>query len=251
MSAVLELRGVGVKFGPHWVLEDVDLEVGERDYVAIIGPNGGGKSTLMKLIAGLIEPDAGTIRLWGAPPKSNRHRIGYVPQHPKFEDVFPISVEDVVAMGRLFDRGVFSRWTSEDRKVVDRELERLGLTERRKELVANLSGGWQQKVLIARALASEPEMMLLDEPTASLDAQSTEMVYDLLQELNESIPIIVISHDLTAVAQRVKAIGCLNKRLYYHGSKEVKKEDIQQVYGCAVDLIAHGHPHRVLARHDH
>lgn len=249
--AVAELRGVDLSLGGRPVLEGVDLRVGQDDFIAIIGPNGGGKSTLLRVLLGLLPASGGDVLLWGHPPQVHRHRVGYVPQFPRFPDGFPVSVAEVVAMGRLYRRSLLSRMRGEDRDAVERQLVRLGLEDLRRRPVSELSGGERQRVLIARALAAEPELLLLDEPTASLDAATAGKVYELLDELGAGLPILLVSHDLTAVAQHVKSIGCLNRRLYYHGNRELLDEDVAATYGCPVDLIAHGHPHRVLANHDH
>ncbi len=246
---IAQLEDLCVDLGGRRVLDRVSLGVEERDYLAIIGPNGGGKSTLLRVLLGLQRPTSGRVLLWGEPPGTRRHRIGYVPQHAHFQRSFPATVREVVAMGRLYDRSLFARLRPADLRRVDEELERLGLADKRGAQASELSGGERQRVLIARALCAEPELLLLDEPTASLDAGSAGRVYELLDELNAQLPIVLVSHDLTAVAQRVRAIGCLNQRLHYHGGREISAEVIQQTYGCPVDLIAHGHPHRVLAVH--
>lgn len=248
-APVAELSRVTVRFGRQLVLDRVDLAIMPRDFIALIGPNGGGKSTLLKTLLGLVVPESGQVRLWGSPAGRARHRIGYVPQHASFRDAFPVTVEEVVGMGRLYQRGLLAGPTREDRGAVEHQIERLGLQDKRNHQASGLSGGERQRVLIARALCTEPEILLLDEPTASLDTRATAQVYDLLEELNQTLPILLVSHDLTAISQRVKSVGCLNGRLFYHGDSELSEEMVAAAYGCPVDLIAHGHPHRVLALH--
>jgi len=246
---VAELRAVHATLSGRPVLEGVDLRIGPNDFIAIIGPNGGGKSTLLRVLLGLVPAGQGDVLLWGRPPAVHRHRVGYVPQFPRFPGGFPLTVADVVGMGRLYRRSLLSRLRGEDRDAVEHQLSRLGLSDLRRRPISELSGGQRQRVLIARALAAAPELLLLDEPTASLDASTAGAVYELLAELGESLPILLVSHDLTAVAQHVKTIGCLNRRLYYHSARELRADDVAATYGCPVDLIAHGHPHRVLADH--
>lgn len=246
---LVELRGVTVRFDGSPILDRVDLSFGRDAFIAIIGPNGGGKSTLLRVILGLITPDEGEVLLWGEPPGGNRHRVGYVPQFASFRQSFPITVEEVVAMGRLYQRSIFARRHPSDREEVELALSRLGLLDKRRRQASSLSGGERQKVLIARALCTRPELLLLDEPTASLDAAAADAVYELLAEVNRDIPVLLISHDLTSISQRVKTVGCLNRRLHYHGTRELTEEMVSATYGCPVDLLAHGLPHRVLQRH--
>ena len=246
----VRLEGVTVRFARSTVLEQVDLTVGTDAFMAIIGPNGGGKSTLLRVILGLVPPTAGQVLLWGEPTPHNRQRVGYVPQFASFHGDFPITVAEVVGMGRSYQRGLLSRPKPADREAVARTLARLGLEELRDRQANQLSGGERQKVLIARALCVQPELLLLDEPTASLDPTASEGLFELLAELNREVPILLISHDLTSISGRVKTVGCLNRRLHYHGTRELSEEMVSATYGCPVELLTHGLPHRVLSRHD-
>jgi len=237
----LTLRGVPI-------LEHVDLEVGPRDYLALLGPNGGGKTTLLRVILGLVTPDEGRVEILGRPPSKAQGAVGYVPQHLRFDRDFPIRVVDVVGMGTL---GRGRRLGADDGKAISRALARVEMTEFGPLPIGGLSGGQLQRVLIARALVQDPKLLLLDEPTASLDERIGRSIWDLFEELNEEMAVIVVSHDIGAISQRVRGVACLNRRLHAHPEKELTTEVLEAAYGCPVDLIAHGHPHRVLSDHDH
>ncbi len=246
---ILELRRVWAAYHGEPVLEDVNLEVFPHDFVGIIGPNGGGKTTLLRVILGLLEPMQGEVRIFGKPPKYTRHRIGYVPQAVEFDRDFPISVWDVVRMGRLNRRKLFQRFSSQDNALVEQALTQVGMRDLARRPIGELSGGQRQRVYIARALAAEPSFLLLDEPTASVDPQVRTSIYELLRELNDHVTILMISHDMSAISSYVKTIGCLNHRLFYHREKLLTADMIESAYQCPIDLIAHGVPHRVLPEH--
>jgi zinc transport system ATP-binding protein len=247
-STLIELRGVSVKHGDTLVLDDVDFEVCDGDFVGIIGPNAGGKTTLLKVILGLVRPQRGEVLTFGSSPREARGRIGYVPQYARFDADFPITVAEMVGIGRL-GRHDCRRDRTADRISVERALDRLELAGVADIQVGDLSGGQLQRALIARALVSEPEVLLLDEPTASLDTPIGRTVYDLLEELAEEIPIVLVSHDIGVISRTVRTIACLNVRLHYHRSRELTPEMVEAAYGCPVDLVAHGVPHRVFETH--
>lgn len=240
----LALRGVPV-------LEDVSLRIGPHDYIAILGPNGGGKTTLLKLILGLLAPDAGEVRVFGEPPRRARGRVGYVPQHVRFDLDFPIRVLDVVSMGRLGATrfGPIGRLGPDDRAAAQRALARVEMEPFAGRPIGALSGGQLQRVLLARALAQQPKLLLLDEPTASLDERIGTSVWELLEELSAEMAVVVVSHDIGAISRYVRGVACLNRRLHAHPSQELTGEILEAAYGCPVDLLAHGHPHRVLPDH--
>jgi len=247
-TPAIEIRGVDVRFGATTALEAIDLTVAEGDYLGIIGPNAGGKTTLLKVMLGLIEPDRGEVRIFGRPPRESRGLIGYVPQYARFDNDFPINVADTVGMGRLGSR---TRAASRagDREAVRQALDTVELSDVADVRVGRLSGGQIQRALIARALASEPRVLLLDEPTASLDTHIGRSVYDLLGRLADEIPIVLVSHDIGVISRTVRTIACLNTRLHYHHSRELTPEMVEAAYGCPVDLVAHGVPHRVFESH--
>lgn len=250
MRSIVSIEAVSVHLDERVVLEDVSLEILEGDFLGIIGPNGGGKTTLLKVILGLIKPSQGQVRVFGKKPAAARKWIGYLPQKSLFDQNFPITALETVMMGRYGKRGLLMRYTPEDYEAALSALAMVKMSLHANRMIGDLSGGQQQRVFLARALVSMPELLLLDEPSSGIDAAHLEEFYDLLGMLNEKMTIVMVSHDITAVSKYVKKIGCVNQRLYYHGSKELSAEDIEEAYRCPVELIAHGVPHRVLRTHD-
>jgi zinc transport system ATP-binding protein len=238
-----------VKYDNNCVLENISLSLAKGEFLGIIGPNGGGKTTLLKVILGLIKPDKGRIEIFGTANTENFHLVGYVPQYSLFDVDYPISVLDVVLTGRLNKNKLLTRYSKADKELAIHSLDLVGLGDFRNRLAGGLSGGEKQRMLIARALVKEPQILLLDEPTASIDAASGKNFYSILQSLNEEMTIVLVSHDIGAVSQNVKKIACLNKNLVFHDSKELTHEMIEEAYHCPVDLIAHGVAHRVLDKH--
>jgi zinc transport system ATP-binding protein len=248
---LVEINHITAGYDEEIVLKDINLAVQPQDFVGLIGPNGGGKTTLLKVILGLLKPRKGSVRVMGLSPEQGRRYIGYVPQFTVFDSDFPIRVRDVVRMGRLSQNRLFKPYTAADDAVVAERLEWVELGDMAGRSLKELSGGQRQRVYIARALASEPELLLLDEPTISVDAEARAHIFDLLHEINlRGVTILLISHDLNVISRYVKSIGCLNRTLYYHGEKQITADMLQQGYNCPVDLIAHGLPHRVLAEHE-
>ena len=246
-APAVELTGVSLALRGVPVLEDVSLCVGSRDYLALLGPNGGGKTMLLKVILGLLAPDAGEVSVFGGSPRRARGRVGYVPQRVDFDLDFPIRVLDVVLMGRLGRRPGGVR--AEDRAAARQALDRVEMEPFAARPIGALSGGQLQRVLLARALAQQPELLLLDEPTASLDERIGRSVWELLEELSAEMAVVVVSHDVGAISRYVRGVACLNRRLHAHPSQELTSEILEATYGCPVDLLAHGHPHRVLPEH--
>ncbi len=245
----IEVKNLSVSFEGNTALENIHLTVDQEDYLGIIGPNGGGKSTLLRSLLGLITPDSGTINILGHPVQENHQQVGYVPQHALFDRYFPIRVGEMVVMGRLGKRKgrCYSR---QDRRIAEQALQRVGMEHLRERQIGELSGGERQRVLVARALVTEPSILLLDEPTASVDPGFQVTFYELLAELNESMTIVLVSHDISAVSRYVKKLACLNRRLYCSDDKEITAAMVEEMYHCPVDLIAHGVPHRVLPSHE-
>lgn len=251
-KVLVSISGLWVFRDGHPVLEDVNLDLEEGDFLGLIGPNGGGKSTLLKVMLGLIRPDRGEIRVFSLLPEAARSKVGYMPQKTLFDQSFPIKAVEAVLMGRYPRTGILRRFSSQDREAAERALEAVGMRDLAEREIGALSGGEQQRVFVARALVSEPRLLLLDEPTAGVDAAQQTEFYNLLCRLNRKlgIAIVLVSHDVTAISKYVNKIACLNQRLYYHGSKELTAEDVEKAYGCPVEMIAHGTPHRVLRKHD-
>ncbi len=246
----VEIKNLFGGYDHETVLEDINLTIRENDFIGLIGPNGGGKTTLLKIILGLLPHKKGSVLVMGHTPQKGRQHIGYVPQFAVFDSDFPISVYDVVKMGRLSRKRVFQRLTDEDNTIVEEKLAWVDMLNYKNRGIRELSGGQRQRVYIARALATEPELLLLDEPTVSVDFESRTKIYELLHDINQQgVTILMVSHDLNVISSYVKTIGCLNRNLHYHGQKEISEEMLKSGYNCPVELIAHGLPHRVLAEH--
>ncbi len=246
----VSIEDLSVRLDGRTVLEEVFLKVEEGDFLGLIGPNGGGKTTLLKAILGLVRPYRGRVLVFGMSPEAARTRVGYLPQKSLFDQKFPISSVEVVMMGRYGRMGLFGRYSSEDRAAALAALAAVGMEEHADREIGALSGGQQQRIFVARALVSEPDLLLLDEPATGIDSSRQREFYELLRDLNEKMTIIMVSHDISAVSTYVKKIACVNKKLYYHSSKELFAEEIEEAYQCPVEMIAHGVPHRVLREHD-
>ena len=247
---VIRLKDVWVSYNHMPILEDVNLSVERGDYLAILGPNGGGKTTLLKAILGLVEPSRGIVEVLGRPPSQTRHRVGYIPQVARYDKDFPVSVWDVVLMGRLSHRGSHPGYSKDDKRAAEGALRSVDMLDLRNRQIDELSGGQRQRVFIARALSVEPEILLLDEPTSSVDTRVQTNLYDLLGDLNMEITIVLVTHDLSVISSRVSRVACLNHRLIVHDEKQLSKEDLEETYLCPVELIAHGLPHRVFEEHE-
>lgn len=245
--ALAEVLNVWVYYDHSPQLEDVSLTIEDHDFLSIIGPNGAGKTTLLKVILGLIQPAKGSVTVFGSPPEIGRKNIGYVPQDIRFDSTFPISVFDVVLMGRY--KGLLSSYTEEDKEVVIDALKTVEMVRFKDRQIGTLSGGEQQRVFLARALARQPRLLLLDEPTASIDPDMRKAFYELLTSLKEEMAVLLVTHDVSVVSVYVDSVACLNRKLYYHGPAEGALEQLEQVYQCPVEVLAHGIPHRVLRRH--
>jgi len=247
---VVRLENVWAHYDGALALEEINLTIERNDFLGIIGPNGGGKTTLLKIVLGLLEPSRGTVSVLGKHPRSTRGVIGYVPQHNIFDREFPISVWEVALMGRHTHAGLLRRYGDEDRAAARSALDTVGMLELRDRQMGKLSGGEQQRVLIARALSSEPKLLLLDEPTASVDATMQTQFYDLLDALKQRMAIVLVSHDISALSVHVDKIACLNQQLFHHGSPVIEAEVLEATYKCPIQMIAHGDvPHRVLKEH--
>jgi zinc transport system ATP-binding protein len=243
--SLIELRKVTAGYNTeHPAIENIDLSVEANDFVAIIGPNGGGKTTLLKVILGLLVPFSGTVEVFGETPEHSRKRIGYVPQFVP-DRSFPISVLDVVLMGRLGSSRLMRRYSADDRAAASEKLEQLGVMHLTEKRMDRLSSGQKQRVLIARALAGEPELLLLDEPVASVDSETQHSFYNLLATLNSRMAVVLVTHDVGAVSSHVKSIACINRSLVSHGDS-ITEEAVEKTFGCPFELISHGVPHRVL-----
>ena len=259
VEPVISIENLFFSFEGVPILEDVSLTVEQGDFLAVLGPNGGGKSTLLKLLLGLIKPASGTISVLGQAPGHAGGRIGYLPQHTHVSTSFPITVLEAVHMGTVRPgfRGIAGlARTSRETEKAREALERVNMLDHAKRGLAGLSGGQKQRVFIARALVSDPELLLLDEPTASVDSASRSSLFSLLTELNEEMTVVMVSHDISSLVSGVKSVACVNRSLHFHEAPELTGEMLQLSYGgegdntCPVELVTHGTvPHRVLGLH--
>jgi len=247
-APVIEINDLSFAYNGNEVLKNVNLTVDDGEFLALIGPNGGGKTTLLKLMLGLLEPKRGTVRVFGRPPRTISHRIGYVPQDIHFNRNFPASALDVVLMGKMQFRKGWSRHSRQDRITAQAALDKMEVGTLTNRRIDELSGGQRQRILIARALVSEPELLFMDEPTASIDAQGQTEFYNRIKDLNKSTTILMVSHDLMILSSYVKSVACVNQLVHHHDEAEIT-EDMLSMYECPVELIAHGLPHRVLKNH--
>jgi len=258
MSAVvLETHALSRRFGGLAAVDAVSIACRHGEVHAVIGPNGAGKSTLINLLSGDLEPSQGTVRLFGRTPKQLNggwQRVGYVPQTAHIDVRFPIRVFDLVLMGRYGRIGLIRRPGPGDREATWRALERAGIADLARRPIGRLSGGQRQRALVARALATEPELLLLDEPTTGVDVGATEGLFDLLTALHQQgVTILVVSHDVGVVAQHVDQVVCVSRRLIAHGRpEEVLNGDVLEcMYGPQAALLDHGAlPHLVVRQHD-
>lgn len=244
----IEVKDVSYGINGNRILENIEFSVKAGDYLGIIGPNGGGKTTLLRIILGLVQPDSGEVRILGQRIEDfkERYLIGYIPQraaHAEF--YFPAEVEEVVRSGRVARLGLFRRFRREDGLAVSKAMEIAGVTDYRGQLIGKLSGGERQRVFIARALAGEPQILFLDEPVVGVDIASQKKFYDFLSHLNSDlgITVIFVSHDVSVIAEEVHTVLCLNHRLICHGLPEnyIKEEFLEKVYGRKVASLLHRH----------
>ena len=249
-NKALAITSLTVHYGEHEAISQISLIVEQGMYLGIIGPNGGGKSTLLKAILGLIPATQGSVRVFGRSPADAHGLIGYVPQVAEMDRTFPITVREAVLTARISSAiRPFFRYSLADRAIADSLVERVGLTDIAGNPLTDLSGGEFQKVLIARALAGQPRLLLLDEPTANVDATARSQIYQLLHDLHADMTIILVTHDMLAISSHIDSLACLNRQLVYHGEPQLDQETVGRLYGCPVDLVAHGIPHRVLQAH--
>ena len=211
----------------------------EGEFIGVVGPNGGGKTTLLKLILGLIRPDKGYIKVFGDTPVNSRPLVEYVPQHSTFDLDFPISVIDVVLMSTLSKTPLFGRYSKPDQEIAIKALEMVGIADLHKRHISELSAGQRQRVLLARALAGEAKLLILDEPTASVDSSNEEDIYKLLKEINKTSTIILVTHDLGFISIYVNRVACVNRLMQCHHTRDITGEIINDVYQRNVEMIRH------------
>lgn len=230
-TPIIDINNITVRYDNFNALEDISFKVYDKDFLAVLGPNGGGKTTLLNTILGIIKPSKGQIN-------KNNIKIGYVPQFNKFDKSFPISVEDVVLMGELSTKfSLFKKFSKAQKENIYEIMKKLNVYNLRNRQIGELSGGQLQRVLIARALASNPNVLILDEPTASLDVQYKTDIYSLIKDLNKTITVIIVSHDLSLIGNYATRAICINKKLCYNGSAKLGRNIIENIYSYTTDKL--------------
>jgi len=247
MSATLvEIKNLDVAYQKKLVLSNISFSVFENDFIGIIGPNGGGKTSLIKAILGLIRPVGGSVKR-----SLNSSEIGYLPQGNQLDENFPITVEEVIASGLEHGLRIRSVTSKIRRQKVESALDKVGMEALHSRPIGELSGGEFQRTMLARAIISSPRLLVLDEPDTHVDNQFETELYALLKELNKTITILLVSHDIGTISPYIKTIACVNRELHYHPSNEINEEQLK-VYNCPIEIIAHGPvPHRVIKEHIH
>jgi zinc transport system ATP-binding protein len=247
MANLFEMHSLSASYGANIVLEDVDFAVNENDFIGVIGPNGGGKTTLLRIILGLVQPVKGNLvfnsRLL------NGNSIGYLPQISTGDINFPVTVTDIVLSGLMIGKGVVTRMSSDDKKKAAKVISELGLNGMSESTLNELSGGQMQRVFLARAIIGDPRLLLLDEPGNFVDTTFENDFYEKLKDLNKRMAILMVSHDVGTISSHIKSFACVNRKLHYHPSHEITNDDLL-AYGCPIQLITHGVvPHTVLKMH--
>lgn len=259
MKPIIEIKNLNAGYDGRSVLRDVNLTVYERDFLGIIGPNGGGKTTLIKCILGLLKPTSGEIILASHLTADSQLStlncqltMGYLPQYNSIDRKFPITVKDVILSGLSSKKSLISRFTAQHREKAHQVIARMGLEGLEERAIGALSGGQLQRALLGRAIISDPEVVILDEPSTYIDKRFEARLYELLAEINKDCAIILVSHDIGTVLQQVKSIACVNETLDYHPDTSISGEWLERNFNCPIELLGHGTlPHRVLGEHHH
>ena len=251
-NSIIKIENLSAGYDQKTVLHDINLEISEKDFLGIIGPNGGGKTTLMKVILGLLKPSEGKITFYDNGMPVEQLEIGYLPQYNSIDKKFPISVYEVILSGLNRQKSLFSRFTKEHHERVKETISMMGLEGMENKPIGQLSGGQMQRALLGRAIVSNPKAIFLDEPNTYIDKRFEARLYSLLEEINKQRAVILVSHDIGSVLQTVKSIACVNGTLDYHPQSEVSAEWIEEKLQCPIELLGHGElPHRVLKKHNH
>ncbi len=247
---IISVRDLGVRYDSNIALEHVNLDIYSDDFLGVIGPNGGGKSTLVKAIMGII-PHSGHIEYSEVLMRGGKPHIGYMPQISSFDKAFPISVIEVVMSGLQRERGLLRRYGKEERRRALEALEQASLSELENRAIGELSGGQLQRVMLCRAIVSEPRLLVLDEPTNFVDNRFENELYNLLHHLSERMAIVMVSHDVGTISSVVRNIVCVNRHVHRHDSNVITEEQLHN-YNCPIQIITHGDvPHTVLGEHHH
>ena len=248
MAFLFKIDSLSAGYGTNIVLNDIELTVNQNDFIGVIGPNGGGKTTLLKVILGLIKPLKGSIDFNHSILRQNR--IGYLPQMSAGDNTFPVTVNDVILSGLMIQKGIVARMSANDRVRAKDVINELGLEGIGRSPLTELSGGQLQRVFLGRAIIGSPELLLLDEPDNFVDTTFENDFYEKLHQLNERMAILLVSHDVGTISSHVKTFACVNRKLHYHASPEITNEQLSE-YDCPIQLVTHGRvPHTVLEKHD-
>ena len=249
MDSLVEIRNLSAGYGQNIVLREVNLSIQSFDFVGVIGPNGGGKTTLLKALLGLLSPISGEINFSEAMTEGNSHRIGYLPQINNIDRKFPVTVFDVVRSGLMSRKRLTGRYNSEDNDRANDLMSEMGISGIRMKAIGELSGGQIQRALLCRALVNSPKLLILDEPNTYVDNRFERELYEKLKVLNEKLAILLVSHDLGTISTYVKSYACVNGSLHYHSGNKVTPELLKS-YECPIQIISHGEiPHTVLYNH--
>jgi len=251
MTTLIQIEDLSVGYSPdNVILKNINLTVKKGDYIGIIGPNGGGKTTLLRAILGLLTPQSGHIHYHFTGNRSAKAQMGYMPQQRQIDPNFPITVRDLILGGFCEASQVGKRLCSEQKRQATKLMEQLGILPIQNQCIGELSGGQQQRTFLARALVNSPTVLLLDEPDTFVDSGFVQSFYDLLDQLNRELTILLVSHDLGMIAPHIKSVACINGDLHFHDNGEITQE-ILDSYACPIQLISHGPvAHRVLRDHD-
>jgi len=237
---VVKITDLDFSYNGLPILRKVNMSVNQLDSTCVVGPNGGGKSTLIKLMLGLLTPDHGTVELLGGTPAAKRSMVGYVPQYAIYDPLFPVTVKDVVLMGRL-GKNLGGGYSQADKEATWKALEEMEMAQYAKRRFAELSGGQQQRVLIARAMSSSSKLLILDEPTSHMDAHVEFSLYEILTKLNKQMAIILVTHDLGFASQFFRSVICVNQEVHIHPTSDISGQVIQDLYGGDIHMIRHDH----------
>lgn len=249
MNSLVEIRNLSVGYGQNIVLKDVNLSIQQHDFVGVIGPNGGGKTTLLKALLGLISPLAGEVVYDESMTEGNTHRIGYLPQINNIDRKFPVTVFDVVRSGLMSRNRLIGRYSREENERANSLMSEMGISGISKKAIGELSGGQIQRALLCRALVNNPKLLILDEPNTYVDNRFERELYEKLKVLNDKLAILLVSHDLGTISTYVKSYACVNGSLHYHAGNKVTP-DLLKSYECPIQIISHGEiPHTVLYNH--
>jgi zinc transport system ATP-binding protein len=250
MVPLIDIRNITAGYEENIILTDVSLTIHDSDFVGVIGPNGGGKTTLLKTILGLLKPMRGEVVFHECMTEGNTHKIGYLPQINNIDRKFPISVSDVVKSGLMSRKRIIKRYEKKDIEFAGQLMQEMGIYDIRHKAIGELSGGQIQRALLCRALVNQPKLLVLDEPNTYVDNRFEKELYEKLRKLNEKIAILLVSHDLGTISTYVKSIACVNHSLHYHPGNIITPE-LMEAYECPIQIISHGDiPHTVLHTHE-